>query len=39
MTKIGVLVSGGGTYLQAVIDRVHHKSGDIAVVIANNAEA
>lgn len=39
MTKIGVLVSGGGTNLQAVIDRVHHKSGEIAVVIANNAEA
>lgn len=39
MTKIGVLVSGGGTNLQAVIDRVHHKSGEIAVVIGNNAEA
>lgn len=39
MTKIGVLVSGGGTNLQAVIDRVHHKSGEIAVVIANNADA
>lgn len=39
MTKIGVLVSGGGTNLQAVIDRVHHKSGEIVVVIANNADA
>ena len=39
MTKIGVLVSGGGTNLQAVIDRVHHKSGEVAVVIANNADA
>ena len=39
MTKIGVLVSGGGTNLQAVIDRVHHRSGEIVVVIANNADA
>lgn len=39
MTKIGVLVSGGGTNLQAVIDRVHHSSGEIVVVIANNADA
>ncbi|MEG0377759.1 MAG: phosphoribosylglycinamide formyltransferase [Eubacterium sp.] len=39
MLKIGVLVSGGGTNLQAVIDKVHHQSGEIAVVIANKAEA
>ncbi|MEF9918624.1 MAG: phosphoribosylglycinamide formyltransferase [Eubacterium sp.] len=39
MLKIGVLVSGGGTNLQAVIDKVHKKSGEIAVVIANNADA
>ena len=39
MKKIGVLVSGGGTNLQAVIDKVHQKSGEIAVVIANKADA
>ena len=39
MMKIGVLISGGGTNLQAVIDAVHGKSGDIAVVISNKADA
>ncbi|MDO4287939.1 MAG: phosphoribosylglycinamide formyltransferase [Eubacterium sp.] len=39
MKKIGVLVSGGGTNLQAIIDKVHKKSGEIAVVIANKADA
>ncbi len=39
MLKIGVLVSGGGTNLQAIIDKVHGKTGEIAVVIANNADA
>lgn len=39
MKKIGVLVSGGGTNLQAIIDKVHGKSGEIAVVIANKATA
>ncbi|MDD2413745.1 MAG: phosphoribosylglycinamide formyltransferase [Eubacteriaceae bacterium] len=39
MMKIGVLVSGGGTNLQAIIDKVHGKTGEIAVVIANNPDA
>lgn len=39
MKKIGVLVSGGGTNLQSVIDKVHHKTGEIVIVIANNADA
>lgn len=37
--KIGVLASGGGTDLQSVIDGVHGKTGDIAVVISNKADA
>lgn len=39
MLKIGVLVSGGGTNLQAIIDKVHGRCGEIAVVISNNADA
>ncbi len=40
--KIAVLVSGGGTNLQALIDAVNNgtiKHGEIAVVISNNADA
>lgn len=37
--KIGVLASGGGTDLQSVIDGVHGRSGEIAVVISNKADA
>jgi phosphoribosylglycinamide formyltransferase-1 len=39
MMKIGVLVSGGGTNLQAIIDKVESgfiSNGEIAVVISNN---
>lgn len=39
MMKIGVLISGGGTNLQSIIDDVHGKSGEIAVVISNKADA
>ncbi len=41
MKKIAVLVSGGGTNLQALIDAQGSvlKSGEIALVIANNAGA
>ena len=39
MMKIGVLISGGGTNLQSIIDTVHGKSGEIAVVISNKADA
>jgi phosphoribosylglycinamide formyltransferase-1 len=39
MMKIGVLVSGGGTNLQAIIDKVESgfiSNGEISVVISNN---
>ena len=42
MTKIAVLVSGGGTNLQALIDACQNgiiKSGKIELVISNNADA
>ena len=42
MLKIGVLVSGGGTNLQAIIDAVENgtiTNTEIAVVISNNANA
>ena len=41
-TKIAVFVSGGGTNLQALIDAQNAgiiASGEIALVIANNADA
>ena len=41
-TNIGVLVSGGGTNLQALIDAQNEgiiKSGEIKAVISNNADA
>jgi len=39
LKKIGVLVSGGGTNFQSLIDTIHHKYGVIAVVISNNRQA
>ena len=41
MVKIGVLISGGGTNLQAVIDNCENKTinGEVKVVISNKAEA
>ena len=41
MVKIGVLISGGGTNLQAVIDGCEKKSinGEVKVVISNKEEA
>ena len=37
--RIAVLVSGGGTNLQALIDSDKIKSGEIVLVISNNADA
>ena len=39
LKKIAVLVSGGGTNLQSLIDAIHQKSGEIVVVISNNRNA
>ena len=39
LKKIGVLVSGGGTNFQSLIDTIHHNYGEIAVVISNNRQA
>jgi phosphoribosylglycinamide formyltransferase-1 len=39
LKKIGVLVSGSGTNFQSLIDQIHHKDGDIVVVISNNRNA
>lgn len=41
MLKIGVLISGGGTNLQAVIDNCENKTinGEVKVVISNKEEA
>ena len=41
MVKIGVLISGGGTNLQAVIDGCENKSinGEVKLVISNKEEA
>lgn len=42
MLRIGVLVSGGGTNLQAIIDAIHNKvitNAEIEVVISNNKNA
>lgn len=42
MLKVAVLVSGGGTNLQAIIDGIHNKTvtnTEIKVVISNNAGA
>lgn len=37
--KIGVLVSGGGTNLQALIDKVHGRDGDIVLVLSDKDQA
>ena len=41
MVKIGVLISGGGTNLQAIIDNCENKTinGEVKVVISNKEEA
>ena len=39
MKKIAVMISGGGTNLQALIDRIHHKHGEIDIVISNRKNA
>ena len=41
MVKIGVLISGGGTNLQAVIDNCENETinGEVKVVISNKSEA
>lgn len=39
LKKIGVLISGGGTDFQSLIDGIHEKYGNIVVVISNNSEA
>lgn len=41
MLKIGVLISGGGTNLQAIIDACASKelNGEVVVVVSNNPEA
>lgn len=39
LKKIGVLVSGGGSNLQALIDQIHQKSAEIVVVISNKVDA
>ncbi|MFQ6866478.1 phosphoribosylglycinamide formyltransferase [Blautia sp.] len=42
MLKLGVLVSGGGTNLQAILDAVDHqviKTAEVGLVISNNAGA
>lgn len=38
-TKIAVLVSGGGTNLQAILDSDVIKSGEVTLVISNNPDA
>lgn len=39
LKKIGVLISGGGSNLQAIIDNIHGIDGEIKVVISNNEGA
>lgn len=39
MKKIGVLISGGGTNLQALIDKIHGTEAEIALVVSNKANA
>ncbi|NLN97707.1 MAG: phosphoribosylglycinamide formyltransferase [Eubacteriaceae bacterium] len=38
MKKIGVLISGGGTNLQALIDNIHGDTAEIALVVSNKAD-
>lgn len=39
LKKIGVFISGGGTNLQALIDNIHGRCGDIVLVLSNNPNA
>ena len=39
LKKIGILVSGGGSNFQALIDTIHQKFGEIVVVLSNNPDA
>ncbi|WKY45924.1 phosphoribosylglycinamide formyltransferase [Eubacteriaceae bacterium ES2] len=39
LKKIAVLVSGGGTNFQSIIDKIHQQSGEIVLVISNNQRA
>ncbi len=39
LKKTGVLISGGGTNLQALIDQVHGKDTDIVLVVSNKKDA
>jgi len=39
LKKIAVLISGGGTNFQSLIDSIHQKYGEIVVVISNNRQA
>ncbi|MGL4606503.1 MAG: phosphoribosylglycinamide formyltransferase [Eubacteriaceae bacterium] len=39
LKKIGVLLSGGGSNFQALIDKTHNLYGEIKVVISNNKDA
>ncbi len=39
LKKIGVLISGNGSNLQALIDQVHQLDAEIVVVISNKADA
>ena len=39
MKKVAVLVSGGGTNLQAIIDKVHGRDGIIDIVISDEPDA
>lgn len=39
LKKIAVLISGGGSNLQAIIDKVHNRDGFIDIVISDEADA
>ena len=39
MKKIAVFISGGGTDLQSLIDKVHEKSGEIRLVVSSRGDA
>lgn len=39
LKKIGVFISGGGSNLQALIDGVHNKYGEIALVLSSSPNA
>ena len=39
LKKIAVFISGGGSNLQCLIDSVHHKYGEIVLVLSSNPQA